>query len=446
MTWIDDVAYRTFHDVRDYGALGDGVIDDTTAIQAAIDAAGTGIVFFPAGTYLVTSTLTVSTQGAQLIGIGSTAGFVRFTVDHSSGPGLLITKGQVVLKDFEVVGSAARKAGAAGSNYGIQLEGPDEEPASLTRQYWRGISSRDHPNHGFVIVGTVNHSMFDQLDARDNGGHGLIIDDGTTTSRSNVQQPGLCSFRHLTSTGNGGHGLAIGHPSQAFAQIPLRVRVVGYDGGPNSTDAGVRFTTDDAYVFGTNVDITMSASAGAGYGFRLMGRNVRLINSRIVGALTRGVTVASHATADTRGVVIENLRMVTDTSLDPAIVVDSGSIRTRICVPVLFNVTTLVTDSGTETSVCSPADVTVTTTSYTATVAEYILVDDDSAGSAVTITLPAAADHTDRVYSIKKLGTTAEVIIDGNASETIDGATTLTVWNQYDAPRLYCDGSVWHIV
>ena len=43
-----------------YGAVGDGSTDDTTAIQAAIDAANTAgaWVYFPPGTYKVTSTLT----------------------------------------------------------------------------------------------------------------------------------------------------------------------------------------------------------------------------------------------------------------------------------------------------------------------------------------------------------------------------------------------------
>lgn len=41
--------------VKDYGALGNGVANDTAAIQAAIDVAGVsgGTVFFPPGTYLI---------------------------------------------------------------------------------------------------------------------------------------------------------------------------------------------------------------------------------------------------------------------------------------------------------------------------------------------------------------------------------------------------------
>jgi hypothetical protein len=48
-----------FVDVKDYGATGNGVTDDTTAIQAAINGAGVGgAIYFPPGTYLVSSTIT----------------------------------------------------------------------------------------------------------------------------------------------------------------------------------------------------------------------------------------------------------------------------------------------------------------------------------------------------------------------------------------------------
>jgi hypothetical protein len=53
--------------VMDFGAVGDGVTDDTAAIQAALVAAAGATVYVPSGTYVVTSTLTnniAPTQGA----------------------------------------------------------------------------------------------------------------------------------------------------------------------------------------------------------------------------------------------------------------------------------------------------------------------------------------------------------------------------------------------
>lgn len=50
--------------VRDFGAVGDGVTDDTAAIQAAINA---GSIFVPDGTYLVSS-VTVSANGRAIVG------------------------------------------------------------------------------------------------------------------------------------------------------------------------------------------------------------------------------------------------------------------------------------------------------------------------------------------------------------------------------------------
>lgn len=68
--------------VKDYGAVGDGVTDDAPAINAAIavaaaaslgitPTAGNGIVFFPAGTYLVNSPIDLTNKfGVTLQGAG----------------------------------------------------------------------------------------------------------------------------------------------------------------------------------------------------------------------------------------------------------------------------------------------------------------------------------------------------------------------------------------
>ena len=70
------------YDVRSFGAKGDGVTDDTAAIQAAIDAAIASnlgdAVFMPAGTYLISDTLTIaSVHGLRFTGCG-TASVLRW--------------------------------------------------------------------------------------------------------------------------------------------------------------------------------------------------------------------------------------------------------------------------------------------------------------------------------------------------------------------------------
>ena len=88
--------------------------------------------------------------------------------------------------------------------------------------------------------------------------------------------------------------------------------------------------------------------------------------------------------------------------------------------------------------------VTVTTTSHTAAAAQATMVDDDTAASTVTITLPAGTANDQQV--IKKLGSTANVIVDGDGSETIDGATTFTLTAQYASLTLIWNGTEWSII
>ena len=66
--------------VKDYGAAGDGETDDQAAIQSAIDdvsEAGGGTVFFPAGTYAISSAVNVATPYVVLAGEGVASEILR---------------------------------------------------------------------------------------------------------------------------------------------------------------------------------------------------------------------------------------------------------------------------------------------------------------------------------------------------------------------------------
>ena len=86
------------------------------------------------------------------------------------------------------------------------------------------------------------------------------------------------------------------------------------------------------------------------------------------------------------------------------------------------------------------------TGSYTAAGFTTILVNNSAADA--TITLPSASSANERIYNIKKIhsGETYKVIIDGNSSETIDGATTYNLYMQYESVKIQSDGSNWHIL
>lgn len=71
--------------VKDFGAVGDGLTDDTSAIQAAINSfpTGKGTILFPSGSYLVTSTITISQDRINLVGEGPFISNIQFQPTES---------------------------------------------------------------------------------------------------------------------------------------------------------------------------------------------------------------------------------------------------------------------------------------------------------------------------------------------------------------------------
>jgi hypothetical protein len=82
------------------------------------------------------------------------------------------------------------------------------------------------------------------------------------------------------------------------------------------------------------------------------------------------------------------------------------------------------------------------TGAYTATNDDYVI---DCTSGTFTVTLPASSGRTGRILIIKNSGA-GTITVDGNASETIDGAATYSLAVQYATVQIISDGTNWKII
>jgi hypothetical protein len=157
---------RDIVSVKDFGAAGDGVTNDTAAIQAAIAAIlPTGIVFFPSGRYVHTG-LTVSAN-ITLRGESMTATTLinntdtpSLTVKRTASSGALLNCG---IFQMTLQGST----GASSAQHGLIIDGCSS--GYLVDQ----VRCLQHGGDGFRIRAGSIGPMFQNIVARLNNGFGI---------------------------------------------------------------------------------------------------------------------------------------------------------------------------------------------------------------------------------------------------------------------------------
>jgi hypothetical protein len=86
------------------------------------------------------------------------------------------------------------------------------------------------------------------------------------------------------------------------------------------------------------------------------------------------------------------------------------------------------------------------TANYSVLVSDYYLRGDATSG-AITLTLPTAVGFSGQTHIIKKIDSSANaVIIATTSSQTIDGATTLSLLTQYNSVTLVSNGTNWDVI
>jgi hypothetical protein len=93
--------YPDVHNVKNYGATGDGSTDDTSAIQTAVNAMSNGEqLFFPTGVYVITSAIDFVTPGLYGIRIAGEGGENLYESTYSGSSIRVDTDAQIGF-DFE---------------------------------------------------------------------------------------------------------------------------------------------------------------------------------------------------------------------------------------------------------------------------------------------------------------------------------------------------------
>jgi trimeric autotransporter adhesin len=86
------------------------------------------------------------------------------------------------------------------------------------------------------------------------------------------------------------------------------------------------------------------------------------------------------------------------------------------------------------------------TSNYTATANDNTILANTQAG-AVTITLPTAVGISGKLYTIKKIDSTANVVtVNTTSSQTIDGSTSYTMNTAYSGVNIQSDNANWWII
>ena len=156
--------------VKDFGATGNGVTDDTASIQDAITAAAGKALYFPGGTYIVTA-LTVTTE-VELFGDGYSRSQLKLKNASNTVPLLINGASHFVMRDMSVDGN---KANNPTGTWCVQLSGTCTGPV-FDRVFFVNAKT-----DGLGQGGTVDHMIVRDCIAETCGNDGFSIATATSS-------------------------------------------------------------------------------------------------------------------------------------------------------------------------------------------------------------------------------------------------------------------------
>lgn len=267
--------------VKDFGAIGDGVTDDTAAIQAAINSIVAGTVLLPVATYL-TRALTLKT-GVSLVGAGSGSKLIVKvgTVDFLTGTNLV----GVMLADFYIDCSAQTVAGGSG----MQINGFQDSMI-------RGVTVYNAGSFGWLIFNSVRSKYLGNIINITRKWDGMTI---STVSTDNVIQGNM-----VIDSFDSGIGFTDSIGTVCSGNYVKRSKVAGAYAAPGIDAAGAK-----------NATITGNYVSGNKFG-------ISLLQHPNTGKKCKRVTVTGNTVADGQYGVISGFTVVIAPAVSEATTMD----------------------------------------------------------------------------------------------------------------------------
>lgn len=311
-----------------FGARGNGIDDDTTAIQSALDylaTIGGGTLWFPTGTYLVSDTLTANCV-CHMVGAGVNATTIQ--ASHVSGAAITFTRYYSGVRSMTIRGSSARLAAANTEDVGVYFPTDSAIVQSRIGNYVRDCIINNHGSH--AIYATGQGAVFEDLRILDCAGHGIYFDNFDADINNLA---GFSEVKNCQIVRTAGHGICAGINRSTF-----RITLDNVDIFHCALASGIRqsahstwMTTENLIArncgFGGWSGDSPSRVATVG-GIYVNARSPIIEGNRFIDVATDAVTLGANA----HGACIRANQIVGEVqvTLDPAVVVTSGCTGVRV--------------------------------------------------------------------------------------------------------------------